>query len=144
MKLTEKRKQHLADYVREVADLMALKDWDCNVWYDKPEKDETDEHVPNATATVGLHRKVVDITFDPELLEQMPDCDIRQCVVHELVHCHFGEMWHFTRLFLLDHADVTQQFYDLFIATFEGHMEVGVDGMADALAKHMPEFSWPK
>lgn len=147
--MTDEEKQAFADYVRAVMDELHLKDWDANVHFVAPSlnqshPDALDKDTRNAQVETTRWRKQASFEFDPDLLPETSPDEIRQTVVHEIIHCHFSEMWHWARITLLDHGDVTQTFYDMFIAGIEQGMEMGVDGVADAVAPHMPVFQWPK
>lgn len=146
--LSDVYKQAFADYVRMVMDELHLKDWSCDVQFDTPSLNEDapgphDEYECQAQVDIGLYRKTAEFSFDPDMLLKASPEDIRQTVVHEIIHIHMGGLWHWMRIQLIKHADVTQQFYDLFMSGAETNLEQGVDGLADAFAKHAPLFKPP-
>jgi hypothetical protein len=66
--------------------------------------------------------------------------EIRDTVVHELTHCHFGDLWDQLRRDLL--GSMGQEGYDHFTNSAERNLEHAVDAMSIALAKHMPLIDW--
>lgn len=66
--------------------------------------------------------------------------ELRETVVHELVHCHLAPLWAQLRQDLL--SPFGQETYDAFLASVERNMEFGVDALSVALAKHMPLIDW--
>ena len=76
--------QHAAysAYVRQLADLMELRDWRFDTEITVPRN-------PNWAASCGITygRRHACITIAPDTLTKPPE-SIRQTIVHELVHCH--------------------------------------------------------
>ncbi len=131
----------LGKYVRWIANEMELRDWTFNVVVGRPDSPlNPDGHEWGASCGPIPGRKAATLTFAPWLRDGSRE-DLRQCVVHELTHCHFFGLWDTARRDTL--AQMGQGAYDVWIAGVERHMEYGVDAMADALAKHLPLIEWP-
>jgi hypothetical protein len=137
-------RKELGRYVRCVADDMGLRDWTLKVDTTgkiKRSKKGADGEEWGATCAPIPGRKYATITFADDRRDDDLD-DLRQTVVHELVHCHFYGLWDTLRRDTLDLID-SQQTYDTLIAGVERHMEYGVDAVAEAIAPRMPLIDWP-
>jgi hypothetical protein len=140
-------KQAFADYVREVADLLHLRDWDFDVYFEVP---EMPDDVESGGQSWGMsvcqtrHRKHAVIRVPPDLRTSLPyqGDELKQSVAHELIHMHFAPLWDQARVDTRN--DLGQSAYDYFIASFERNLEYGVDAMAEAIAPHLPDIKWPE
>lgn len=120
--MTDPRRQAWAPYIREVADRLRLRDWTIEV------SDEgTDRPYTNALICVSHQRKYADLYLSDGFLDLTPERQ-RHCVVHELLHCHFGHADQWVR-HKID-GDAEEAYTRMF--------EVGIDGLADAIAPLMP------
>ena len=138
--MTKRDHKELRRYVRAVADLMELRDWTVQVDVGRPNSpDHADGLEWGASCAPVTGRKFATLTFGPQLRHVLVE-ELRQTVVHELVHCHTFGMWDSVRHDLL--VPLGQQTYDVFIAGFERQMENGVDALADAIAPRMPLIEW--
>lgn len=142
MKARDRRE--LERYVRWVANEIGLRDWTLQVAVTKkikrsPKTPDGQEWGATCRPTPG--RKFALITFAAERRDDDLD-ELRQTVVHELVHCHFYGVWDTIRRDTLDLIDA-QETYDTLIKGVERHMEYGVDAVADAIASYMPLIEWP-
>jgi len=113
-------------YVAKVADLMELKDW--RIYFD----DELPEDEAEGSCATAYGRKIARIqvnhTLDPE--------KVRHAIVHELVHCHTDPA---TVLVQRDLEELLEERVDrAFWVGFRRAFEYSVDGIATALAKHVP------
>lgn len=111
----------LANYLRDLADRMRLKDWAIEVQA---------EHAHDSThAEVQCvdGRKLAKVRFARDWHEQTPEV-LRHTCCHELVHCHFAAAW----------AEMSRRLKAKDFATFEMLVEYGIDGMADVIAPHLP------
>ncbi len=133
--------KELGRYVRAIADLMELRDWTIQVDIRQPDTpDRADGAEWGASCRPIAGRKLATVTLHPCVRDDSRE-DLRQTVVHELIHCHFFGVWDTARQDLL--GPLAQQTYDVLIAGLERNMEYGVDALADALAPHMPLIEWP-
>jgi len=124
--VTEKKRlkalAKLRPYVREVADRMKLRDWVVTIQEPPPDNEGS---LASMCAVEGRAR--ANIRFSDDFFELSPE-NMRQTVVHELVHCHFGSM-HNGLCEVLDKG--AHAFY---LETFER----GIDVTADLIAPSMP------
>ena len=74
------RRQKWMPYVRQLADLMALKDWQVTIHEDLP----SDGGFASVDPPHG--RKITNLRLSEEFLNDTSEIQ-RQTVVHELVHC---------------------------------------------------------
>ena len=139
-KMKKKHRKAFGYYVRWIADEMGLRDWRFEIeWREPEEVDEVEGHVRGASCEPVPGRRVATLGFGEHLREVDPE-DLRETVVHELIHCHLAALWAQLRQDLLN--PLGQETYNAFIASSERNMEFGVDALAAALAKHMPLIEW--
>lgn len=126
----------LADYVRDIADRMHLRDWDIRVSDhpdDVPDDGVDDERCATFSGTLG--RRAAFIWINREYWEQATPEEKRQTIVHELIHAHE----HASREVVIQvvtvyprrTADVLQGIYDV-------QMEYAIDTLADVIAPFLP------
>ncbi len=114
------RRQRWAPYVRQLADILHLRDWRLDIDDGQPSDSEA---VAACNPVAG--RKVATIYLSELFLTSDP-ADQRHTLTHELLHCHLGPM---TRM--LDIREARTPEWTL-------AMEYGVDGLADAIAPLLP------
>jgi hypothetical protein len=114
------RRQRWAPYVRQLADLLRLRDWRIDVYEDAPAE-------PTAIASCAPveGRKYAVIRLGESFLTDPPD-DQRQTITHELLHCHLGPMVRMIEV------------HDGLPPAAKIAMEYCVDGLADAIAPLLP------
>jgi hypothetical protein len=117
----EARISALAPYVRRLADLLELRDWHLELKYSPPEDSS------QATIFLTNGRKRADLHLCYEFFDMTPE-EQRQCLCHELVHCHFGAVG-----FMVEEENDAKTY-----RAFVRLLEYGIDAMADAIAPHMP------
>jgi hypothetical protein len=120
MKKQPSRRQRWAPYVRQLADILRLKDWRICVAEDPPPE--------NALASCAPveGRKYATLRFGESFLTD-DRLEQRHTIVHELLHCHFGPMWR-----MLEGEEKV-------CPAIRMAMEYCVDGLADAIAPLVPE-----
>jgi len=122
------RRLYWGEYLRELADQLALKDWTV-VTLESPAEDNC---VAQSQCTYG--RKRISISFQVGF-DRLPPEEQRQTCIHELLHAHWGAMdqvIHDTKN--SQNKDWVLRFSD----TIHLHHEYGVDALADVLAEFMP------
>lgn len=133
--MTEQEWHALAVYVSCIASKLELRDWTITV-----NRRPCDDGA-YATIYPTYGRKVADVHF----VENFRDLDRdvqRHTVVHELVHCHLESA---ANMVYRDVEAIVGKPADLvFYSGFKRQMEYGVDGLATALAQHMPHIVWPE
>jgi len=130
-----KERKALGKYIRWVADEMELRDWHIDLMRESAEKGTLAQVHP----TFG--RKHVEVRFCARF-RALPPEEQRNTVVHELVHLHTAAMQSQVEKDLEQH--LAQGTDRVFFDSFQRNLEYAVDGLANALAKHMPLISWPK
>jgi len=131
----------LERYIRWIANEMGLRDWTFHVVIAQPTAKGSDDgsgHEWGAMCTPIPGRKHATLTFHPERRDDEL-AELRQTVVHELVHCHFFGLWDTCRRDL----PLDEEAYEMWIEGVRRHMEYGVDAVADAIAPRMPLIKWP-
>lgn len=124
-------KDALGLYVRDIADMMGLRDWTL-ILAVRPES-EMDECA--GTCAVHYGRKMATITFAEGWEDRDPE-DMRQLTAHELVHCHTEQMTTVVahlRQFITDSK--VSEFAE---ETYRVAMEHAVDGIARSWAESLP------
>lgn len=133
--LTNAEFMELAKYVRALADKMELRDWTINLAFDPPEDED------HAACVEGVYgRKWADLSVSLATRERKPE-ELRQTIVHELVHLHFIVCWQMVRVDLLEHLG--QSAYNLFCDSYKRAQEYGVEALAEVIAPQMPLIRWP-
>lgn len=108
-------------YVRKIADMIGLRDWDIEVSERKPD-------IANAAEVICVSgRRAAIIKLSNYFMTTTRDSQ-RYLVTHELVHCHFASMHNF-----LD-ATLEGPHYTAYNHAYE----YGVDATAAALAPFLP------
>jgi hypothetical protein len=120
--LTDPRKQRFSAYLRRLADALKLSDW-------RVEIDDRPPDSGRATAEVECvyGRRYAVVRLSERFLEQPPD-EQRNSLVHELIHCHLNPAA----------AMALDEMGDGGAGHFRRMLEYAVDGLADAIAPHMP------
>ena len=121
--LTDTQAQWLYDYIRLLADKMALKDWGFDIVTEEPQD-------PTFIACIMpvYGRKYAQIHVRGDLFTSNSELQ-RHILVHELVHCHTSQVQNW-----IDEIGKEGEITAASYRAFRLHLEVGVDGLADALA----------
>lgn len=127
---TVKAFDELADYVRATADELELRDWTFNVQKVPHADDDT-----FAETVVAFAQKRATIT----LCKDWPEIDEpkrRRIVAHELTHCHLDHGFRYLEdtLEVLVGAAASRAI----INAAHVHLEIAVDAIAEAIARHLP------
>jgi hypothetical protein len=145
-KMSKKEKQALSNYIRAMADWLWLRDWDFDVYYEKPEtpKRSADDQEWGASIEQTRHRQHACITIPEDFRhnEAYEGIKGKQTIAHELIHMHWVRCWDQVRVGLGDFSGMSQDVYDIFVENYERNMEYGVDALAYAFAEHMPDIDW--
>jgi hypothetical protein len=123
--MTDPRKQLFSPYVRQIADLMGLKDWIVHVGDGPPT-------ASNANASTFLRYGAKDalIKLSEDFLND-PPAHQRITIVHELIHLHLAPADGLITDFLGDETDPRYKAYWRM-------MEYAIDGLAVAWAETLP------
>lgn len=127
--MNKKQREAIAAYVREIADLVELRDWTFDLNWEPLPNDVQGAMFP----TFGQKRPT--IRFGTDFLEVGPERQ-RHIIVHELVHCHLEPSTNLIDNTLPDLLGSTA--YRIFDDAFVQDLEFATDALATALAKHLP------
>lgn len=126
----------LKAYVRRIADELSLRDWAFRIEFEPPE---------NADALASIEpcegRKLATLWVCKDFWDKSAE-EQRHTIAHEMIHCHHAPASDLIRLDVLKHMG--QATYDVLLAAYKRQMEYCVDGLADALAPHLPLPEWGK
>jgi hypothetical protein len=114
------RRQRWAPYVRQLGDILRLKDWRLEVSEEQPSGADA---IASCAPVSGRKYAVIRLA---ECFLTDATAEQRHTLTHELLHCHFAPMM---RL-----LEATESFG----AAEKLTMEYFVDGMADAIAPLLP------
>lgn len=131
---TEAQWDMLGGYMRDLADIMGLRDWTISLEHAPPSSEPHDGHKVQGECAVNYGRKSATISICPDWPEDDPE-EVRRVVVHELLHCHVEPVqWAFNnaanRLGFEAGSVAREAFTDAF--------EVAIDGIAVAWAESLP------
>lgn len=126
------RQDALAAYVRAVADALGLRDWHVT-YVDEPPGGIDHE---NATAAIRptRGRKWASLWVPARWWDESPE-DRRQTIAHELLHLHFAGM---ERMLETVQTNLGDAAWGVLRSAHLDALELAVDGIADAIAPHLP------
>ena len=131
------KKKALAEYVRQLADLVGLRDWAFEV---ECKPDEYDDDTI-ASVSVQAVRHLAFITtwemFDAKTAEEQ-----RMAMVHELLHCHFTHVDEPIGQDLRNSGTLAGAAHDLFYTGFHRQLECTVDAIAVPWSRLLPLPPW--
>jgi hypothetical protein len=118
-----------------MADEMGLRDWTIDLLAE-PSADDC-----NAQTRMIFGRKRADLRV-AETFRSFDRERIRHTIVHELAHLHLAAATSQAEQDIGEHLGATA--YDIFWSGWLRNLEYGIDGLAGALAAHMPLIDWPE
>jgi len=122
-------RDQIEPYLRELADLVGLRDWNVQVSNDPP---ANPEHAACIDVRYGL--KVAVISFHPQWAQDDPE-SFRAICVHELLHAHVNHVrWPLNNVAEL----VGKAIYDPLYQSVTDYIEYAVDAIATEWAKTLP------
>lgn len=132
--ILEGNRDRLGTYVREVADLMGLRDWTFELPPYPPEPTDHEGHRALASTEVAYGRRVATICIADDWAEWRPS-KLRSTVVHELLHCHFAVVQWQTDLI---EQHLSRAEWAIYANGARTAMELHVDAVAMAWAETLP------
>jgi hypothetical protein len=133
--LTDEQRDYLAGWVREVADMLALRDWRIFV---SPFDAEKDSH---ATSWIANRYDEQWIAVGRRFFDESPD-ERRETLMHELLHPHFYRV---TRLgFDLVERELGTRTEAVIETAVEVAEELAIDRLARAIAGFFPAVELPE
>lgn len=136
---TIRNDEKLADYVRQCADRMHLREWTIYVSSDPDDEPEngideaTSERCGSFVGTFG--RQSASVWFHREYLEHATRDEIRQTTAHELLHA----IWHRTREVAIMLAGMAgENPSETLLGVYDVTSEYAIDEIADLIAPTLP------
>lgn len=123
----------LGRYVRALADDLGLRDWSLILKRDPPSDEAA---LASVNAIEG--RKLATVRVCSEYRELTAD-EQRQTVVHELLHCHLAEGFHYLSKVLRPALGTAA---DAVLEAFRLKIEYAVDAIATESANRFPHIEW--
>ena len=122
-------RDELGKYIREMADLMGLRDWTINLLSDPPEDSKY-----AADVDVVYGRKCAKIRVARDWMHHAPE-SLRCTIAHELTHCHINP----TRN-VLDNMEqaIGKMLYVTAYNSMTDYIEYATDGISSAWAEVLP------
>lgn len=127
----------LADYVRSLADRMLLRDWTIFV-SSHPDEKPDDEGIddPRCATFAGTYgRRSAKIWVNPEWAAEATPEELRQTLVHEVIHAHVHPTHEFVAMIATMHPKRTAE---VLLGIFNVQQEYAIDALADVIAPFMP------
>lgn len=123
----------LVAYVNHLAQLVELRDWKITLDPGPPPR-------PGVAGSIEptFGRKCARMWLSPEWPKWTEE-EKRHVIVHELLHCHLEHAKEQVRCDLENHLPNSAD--NIFWLSYKRSMEYGVDGIATALARHLPTFA---
>lgn len=116
-------------YIRQLADLLGLKDWRIEL-----DRDPTTRAEAGASNFTYYGRRVADITLGPAFKSYAVDLQ-REIITHELLHCHFARMHAGVCDYAESHGDGNESY---FAQSHLRDFEAVVDTVAVIVAPFLP------
>lgn len=124
-------------YIRMAADRCELRDWTIIVSAEPAPKEEGSV-TRSADISHIIGRKRATMRLAPDWTTRMNEDCKRQCLVHELVHCHFNPLMDI--LYGEIRNQLGEPAWQVLKCYFTRQMEFGVDALADAIAPNLPPY----
>jgi hypothetical protein len=121
----------LAAYIRQLADLLGLRDWEIELLSEPADGKRTAEVQPTIgrkCATINVCRNWWSLSLE----------EMRQTIAHELIHLHFANCLHVVQIDLANVRLIGYPAFEVLIQTYIRQEEYGVDGLATAIAPLLP------
>lgn len=131
--MTDDQYRVLVNYIRDIADVIGLKDWQF-VLERKPAEDF------NIASTEIWGDSVTASVFIGPLFWKYGPRMQREVLVHELIHWHTDKLYKAAREPL--RISLGHQAYDVALASLKQNHELAVDAIAAAWARFLPLINW--
>lgn len=131
--MSDQDKRIVQDYIVELQGLLWLRDWQVTLL------DEVCIPERNADIYMIPGRKLAEMRLRHDFRAFTKERQ-RHTITHELLHLHFASAMHVIDTDLLEHATISN--HGFLTATFMRQLELGIDGVADAIDGFMPFINW--
>lgn len=127
--VTDEQYAAIDGYLRQLADVMGLKDWEIHLQRKRPDN-------PNHAACIQsiYGRRHANVWVDDAFLDDAPESQ-RETLTHELLHLHINPIKH-----ALQNArsNLGEHTYGVVEGMMDDATEFAVDGIARVLAAYLP------
>jgi hypothetical protein len=135
--MTEQEWAIVEDYVRQIADLLKLKDWRFVLL-----RTETPDNPANGMEVASLFgRHVAYLRFCTDFRELRPEVQ-RHAIVHELIHCHVNPVCHVVTFDLKNAGLLSDPTYQFINQNLTRADEYCVDDLAEAFSQFLLLIPW--
>jgi len=144
--VTEPEWKELSRYIRWCGDELGLRDWHFELLRDAPTGNSgsiSATEVVQAQIAITYGRRLGCIYVGVDFRRYKPEVQ-RQCVVHELIHCHMDQIRSVIKNELFGSDRLTLSEYAMIKSAFVRAEENATDALAAAIAKQFPLIEWPK
>lgn len=133
--MTETQWKTLGDYVRDMADVLGLRDW----WLFLDHTPSDDDCVASVKVIYGRRNATIRVstTFMDERLDAQ-----RNSIIHELLHCHTSQIVNCVDHDLHNSGALGTQALDLLMNTMLRTTELAVDAISMSIADRYPMIEW--
>jgi hypothetical protein len=133
--MTDTQREQLTIYVRKLADLLGLRDWELHVEQEGPEG-------PMERACTYLLDNAHEayIRFDADRLGDMEQ--VRSDTIHELIHCHLQNVRNVVGVDLKKTGILSRDAFDLLKEVHDRQEEIAVESLAVVIAPYFPLPEW--
>ena len=129
------RRKYVVEYIASLQGILRLRDWEIRVDFDSQcEEDEL------ATMTPYEDQRRCVMRFGIEFLE-LPFEEMRQTLVHEMLHCHMFQLHHMTERIIGSLGG--DRAVRAGLPAINASVELTTDILADAFAPLLPKFELP-
>lgn len=133
--MTDQQYRVLVNYIRSTADHMGLRDWQFVL---EPAF-LTDPPGKLAATSVWGDSKTTTMEFHSDFFTLGPLMQ-REVVIHEITHWHLEPPWRFVAA--IADAHLSREAAAVMRTAYEQHMELSVDSISAAWARHFPVINW--
>lgn len=125
---TPKQYMNMLKYIREIANLMFLRDWEIGL-------SETPAAEGNkAEVRVTPNMQFATISINPDLFDETEE-EIRYYITHELIHIHLAQM---ERSMFNFNKSMSKEIWRSMLKSHVSAEECATDALARSLAQFMP------
>jgi hypothetical protein len=139
--VTKRDRKVFVEYVRWLKNDLGLRDYTIHLEYEagEPEEGRGGVRVAHCACIDGAREATISFFSG---IRYLPRDQVRESIVHELLHCHHDPCWRMVQ------SDLSEPLgkiaYYVFCDSYRRQMEFMVDGIAKAIAPRLPLIDWPK
>lgn len=144
-KITDEVRKAVNEYSAMLLATLRLQDWIVYLAEDLLTKDAEDDIEPTARVQTQRVRRYARLELGERFFadDTIMDDELRtQVLIHEHLHLHFEQTWHYVTELIDD--EVHHSLQDHASEQLRVHFELAIDQMAYALASLVPSFTLPR